>query len=167
MNPALTIAAEAVLLLLLAVGCAVTLLGSLALVKLPDFFQRLHGPTKNSTLGVGCILIASVLHHALIGNGLHPRELLITLFLFMTAPISAYMMARAAFSMMQRNGDHAQLPPPPPGHDGGDITGGPSTDPVPNAAAAEPDNRPGAALERSTRPDAAEVTDVPPDPRRS
>ena len=114
MNAALLVLAEAVLLILLLVGCLVTLLGSLALVKLPQFFQRLHGPTKNSTLGVGCILIASVLYHALIGNGLHPRELLITLFLLMTAPISAYMMARAAFSMMQRNGEHDQLPPPPP-----------------------------------------------------
>lgn len=99
---------------LLAVSSLFILVGAFALIKLPTFFQRIHGPTKASTLGVGGILITSILYHAMIGNSFHPRELLITLFLFMTAPISAYMMARAAFSLMEREGKHAKLPPPPP-----------------------------------------------------
>ena len=106
---------DVVVVCLLAISSLFILVGAFALIKLPTFFQRIHGPTKASTLGVGGILITSILYHAMVGNSFHPRELLITLFLFMTAPISAYMMARAAFSRMQRAGGDASLPPPPPG----------------------------------------------------
>lgn len=108
---------DVVVVCLLAISSLFILVGAFALIKLPTFFQRIHGPTKASTLGVGGILITSILYHAMVGNSFHPRELLITLFLFMTAPISAYMMARAAFSRMQRAGGDATLPPPPPGMD--------------------------------------------------
>jgi multicomponent K+:H+ antiporter subunit G len=84
---------------LLAIGTFFVLVGSLGLVKLSEFFKRLHGPTKATTLGVGCILLASILWHALRGDGLGLRELLITVFLFITAPVSAHMMARAALSL--------------------------------------------------------------------
>ena len=104
---------DVVVVCLLAISSLFILVGAFALVKLPTFFQRIHGPTKASTLGVGGILITSILYHAMVGNSFHPRELLITLFLFMTAPISAYMMARAAFSLMQREGTAAPRPPPP------------------------------------------------------
>ena len=85
------------LVLLLAVGSFFILVGSFSLVKLSEFFKRLHGPT--STLGVGCVLIASVGYHALGGTDPQPRELLITAFLFITAPISAHLMAKAALSL--------------------------------------------------------------------
>jgi multicomponent K+:H+ antiporter subunit G len=84
---------------LLAVGCFFVLVGSFGLVKLSEFFKRLHGPTKATTLGVGCILLASIAWHALRGEGLGMRELLITLFLFITAPVSAHLMARAALAL--------------------------------------------------------------------
>ncbi len=87
------------LLLLLAAGCFFILIGSFSLLKLSEFFKRLHGPTKASTLGVGCVLMASVGHHALTGADPQPRELLITAFLFITAPISAHLMAKAALSL--------------------------------------------------------------------
>ena len=108
---------DVVVVCLLAISSLFILVGAFALIKLPTFFQRIHGPTKASTLGVGGILITSILYHAMVGNSFHPRELLITLLLFMTAPISAYMMARAAFSRIQRAGGDATLPPPPPGID--------------------------------------------------
>ena len=102
--------AEVLVVAMLAVGCFFTVLGAFALIKLPTFFQRIHGPTKASTLGVGCILLASIGYHAMVGNGLHPRELLITVFLFLTAPVSAHMMAKAALSLAEDD-----PPPPPPG----------------------------------------------------
>ncbi|QNH23043.1 Na+/H+ antiporter subunit G [Xanthomonas sp. GW] len=108
--------------LLLIVGCFFILLGALGLVKLSDFFKRLHAPTKASTLGVGCVLLASVGYHLFLGQDPQPRELLITAFLFITAPISAHMMAKAALSLMMEqrpqvpdSRDHADqegLPPP-------------------------------------------------------
>jgi len=91
---------ELVVIFLLVVGCFFTLLGSVALLKLRDFFQRIHGPAKASTLGVGCILFASIIYHWVNGSGVHPREILITVFLFLTAPISAHLMSRAALSLM-------------------------------------------------------------------
>jgi multicomponent K+:H+ antiporter subunit G len=98
---------ELLMVALLAVGCVFVLVGSFGLVKLSDFFKRLHGPTKATTLGVGCILIASIGHHAALGDGLGMRELLIALFLFITAPISAHLMAKAALSLA------LQRPKPP------------------------------------------------------
>lgn len=74
------------------------LVGAVGLAKLPDFFMRLHAPTKASTLGVGGILLASILLHAAQGRfGL--VELLITLFVFVTAPVSANLMAQAALHL--------------------------------------------------------------------
>ncbi len=93
------LAFDLVLGALLAIGTFFVLVGSFGLVKLSEFFKRLHGPTKATTLGVGCILLASIVWHALHGDGLGMRELLITLFLFITAPISAHMMARAALAL--------------------------------------------------------------------
>lgn len=93
---------EILLAVLLLAGCFFTLLGAIGLVKLSDFFRRIHAPAKASTLGVGCILTASVAYHAIYGSGLHPRELLITVFLFLTAPVSAHLMSRAALSLMDR-----------------------------------------------------------------
>jgi multicomponent K+:H+ antiporter subunit G len=81
---------------LLVFGAAFVLLGSLGLLKLPDFFMRLHAPTKASTLGVGAILLASSIHFSTGGNGISLHEILILIFLFITAPVSALMMARAA-----------------------------------------------------------------------
>lgn len=90
---------EIVLVVLLAAGSFFVLVGAFSLVKLSEFFKRLHGPTKASTLGVGCLLIASVSYHAFVGSDPQPRELLITAFLFITAPISAHMMAKAALAL--------------------------------------------------------------------
>jgi len=87
--------------LLLVVGGSFALIGAIGLVRLPDFYMRLHAPTKASTLGVGGVLLASlVLGWARGWPAVH--ELLITLFLFVTAPVSANLMAMAAL--------HLQLP---------------------------------------------------------
>jgi multicomponent K+:H+ antiporter subunit G len=106
---------------LLLFGCFFILVGALGLVRLSDFFKRLHAPTKASTLGVGCVLVCSVAYHIFLGEDPQPRELLITVFLFITAPISAHMMAKAALSLMMESrpevpGEDSarkeQLPPP-------------------------------------------------------
>ena len=83
----------------LVAGSVFTFLGSLGIVKLPDFYARLHGPTKNTTLGLGGILTASAIFFTVTKGGFTIRETLITLFLFMTAPISAHLMAKAALHL--------------------------------------------------------------------
>ena len=76
-------------------GAIFAFIGSLGLAVLPDFFTRLHAPTKNTTLGIGGIVIATIIVMSL-QNGLSLSELLIAIFLFLTAPISAHIMAKAA-----------------------------------------------------------------------
>ncbi|MDQ3270026.1 MAG: Na+/H+ antiporter subunit G [Pseudomonadota bacterium] len=128
---------ELALVLLLAVGTFFVLVGSFGLVKLSDFFKRLHGPTKATTLGVGCILIASIGHHASLGDGLGLREILITLFLFITAPISAHLMARAALKL------HPQQRPEQPAGDDARLDEAPRNERnVADAAAARPQRTP-------------------------
>lgn len=80
----------------LIVGSIFALIGAIGLFRLPDFYMRLHGPTKATTLGVGGIVIASMIFFSSQNDGLSLHELLITLFLFLTAPVSAHMLAKAA-----------------------------------------------------------------------
>ncbi len=91
---------ELLVSVLLIVGSAFALVGAIGLYRLPDFFTRLHGPTKATTLGVGGIVIGSMIFFSNQGNGLSVHEVLITLFLFLTAPVSAHVLAKAA--MQQR-----------------------------------------------------------------
>lgn len=109
MNLVIEIAFAALLLL----GGGFMLLGSYGLAKLSDFYKRLHGPTKATTLGIGSVLVATVLHHAFIYEGLPTfREVLISLFLFLTAPVSAYLMAKSTLTLAP------QARPPMPRHPG-------------------------------------------------
>lgn len=87
---------EIIISILILVGAFFTLVGSIGLIKLPDFFMRLHGPTKATTLGVGSILVASTLYYLTFKGEISLHEILITLFLFITAPVSAHLMAKAA-----------------------------------------------------------------------
>lgn len=92
----------------LMIGGIFGLIGSFGLVKLTDPMARLHAPTKATTLGVGGVLIASMLS-ALFDHGiLSMHELLITLFLFLTAPITAHFIAKVHLHQSVPLGD---LPP--------------------------------------------------------
>ena len=70
------------------------LVGSFGMIKLRDTMQRLHAPTKATTLGVGGVLIGSMLYFLLVKGMFSFHELLITLFLFLTAPITANFIAK-------------------------------------------------------------------------
>ncbi|WP_424968811.1 MULTISPECIES: Na+/H+ antiporter subunit G [unclassified Dinoroseobacter] len=80
--------------------------GSYGLIKLKDTVQRLHAPTKATTLGVGGVLVASMIYFAKTGY-VSVHELLITLFLFLTAPITANFIAK---TYMARNLREKELP---------------------------------------------------------
>lgn len=83
---------------LLVIGGVFTLVGAIGMLRFPDFFMRLHAPTKATTLGVGGVLLASMALSWAQG-GLGVPELLITLFLFITAPVSANLMAQAGLHL--------------------------------------------------------------------
>jgi len=87
---------EILVSLLLLIGSGFALVGSIGLARMPDFFTRMHAPTKATTLGVGAIVVASLVFHSSSGNGLSLRELAISLFLFITAPLVGHLLGKAA-----------------------------------------------------------------------
>lgn len=92
---------DLLLAFLIVSGVAFALIGSWGLAKLSNFYLRLHGPTKATTLGVGGVLIASALFFTYRTGVPSLNELLITLFLFLTAPVSAHLLIKAALHVEQ------------------------------------------------------------------
>ena len=102
MNAALPLWLDLMVGTLLVVGAAFALVGSFGLARLGDFYQRLHGPSKATTLGVGSVLAASALWFGWHGTpSLH--EVLIAVFLFFTAPVSAHLLIKAALKADRRS----------------------------------------------------------------
>ena len=83
------------------------LVGSVGLVKLPDTMQRLHAPTKAATMGVAGVLIASVIYFPLVIGKITFHEILIALFILLTAPITANFIAKV---YLLNNKRKAELP---------------------------------------------------------
>lgn len=92
--------------ILLVLGGIVTLIGSVGLLKFSDFECRIHAPTLGNTLGASCVLLASILVFSSIGHRFVFHELLITLLLFITSPVTAMLLMRAAIYRDRRqNGE--------------------------------------------------------------
>jgi multicomponent K+:H+ antiporter subunit G len=104
----MTEVAEFLIAALLVLGGLFGLIGSYGLLKLKDPMQRLHAPTKATTIGVGAALIASALDLLLLGMGISWNEILIAAFLFLTAPLSALYLAK---THLLRSIDRKDLPP--------------------------------------------------------
>ena len=96
---------------LIVLGGSFALIGSWGLVRLPTLMERLHGPTKATTLGLGGLLLASVLWFQGVRGTWTTHELLVSVFLFMTAPISANMVAKVHLHRL-RVGEADALPSP-------------------------------------------------------
>jgi multicomponent K+:H+ antiporter subunit G len=84
------------------------LTGSYGLLKLHNTMQRMHAPTKATTVGVGGALLASFIVSVVLRGVFTWHEILITLFLLLTAPITANMLAKA---QMHRHIAEGDLPP--------------------------------------------------------
>ena len=88
---------EQVSAVLLVVGAFFMLLAGLGVLRLPDLFMRLQAATKASTLGVGCMLLAAAIHFQ--DLAVTTRAVLVIAFFFLTAPVGAHMIARAAYAV--------------------------------------------------------------------
>ncbi len=82
--------------LLLVAGSLLALTGSAGLLRLPDFHARLHAPTLGNTLGLGCVLVASLLAAGAHGQRLVLQEILITVLMVMTSPVSTILLMQAS-----------------------------------------------------------------------
>lgn len=106
---------ELIISLLLLSGGIFVLVGSIGLLRLQDFYVRLHAPTKATTLGLGGILIASMVYMYDLQGYVSINELLITLFLIITAPVTAHILAKVAMhhrvNLMERTRNQELIEP--------------------------------------------------------
>lgn len=93
---------DAIIALSIVIGSIFTFVGALGLTRFKDLYCRLHGPTKSTTLGLFGLLLASVLYFSTRQSGVSVHEILVTIFLFLTAPASAHMLARAGLHLRVR-----------------------------------------------------------------
>jgi multicomponent K+:H+ antiporter subunit G len=81
---------------LLVGGAAITLIGSLGLLRLRTFYERVHAPTLGTTLGTTCIAVASIIYFSTLGSRPVLHELLIVVFVTATTPITLMILVRAS-----------------------------------------------------------------------
>lgn len=98
--------------LLLLTGAVLTLIGTVGLLRFDSFYQRVHAPTLGSTLGIGCVLLASMLFFSVLETRAILHEVLITALMVVTTPITLMLLARAALYRDRTEGSD-EVPPPP------------------------------------------------------
>ena len=76
-------------------GAAITLTGAIGLVRLKSFYDRVHAPTLGATLGMACILAASILCFSVLQSRLVLHEILIGVFVTLTTPVTLILLVRA------------------------------------------------------------------------
>ena len=81
---------------LLILGGLLTLIGSLGLIRLQSFFDRMHGPSLGNTLGAGCVLISSMLTSSALLERAVLHEIIIAACIVINSPVTAMMLMRAA-----------------------------------------------------------------------
>ena len=80
---------------LMIVGATFMLLAAVGIVRMPDLFTRMQTTTKAATLGIGCMLASSAVYFGKLE--ITARALAVIVFVFLTAPVAAHMIARAAY----------------------------------------------------------------------
>lgn len=103
---------------LVVMGAGLTAIGSFGLLRLGSFYERIHAPTLGATLGMGLVLIASMLCFTVLEERPVIHELLISALMFVTTPIGFMLLARAALYRDRAEGCGG-VPPPlvSPGRD--------------------------------------------------
>lgn len=100
----LPIWAQVVVGLLVVIGAFITLLGTLGLVRLKSYFERVHSPSIIATLACWCIMYATVLFFSVLEQRLALHALLIAVFVSVTVPITTIFLMRAALFRARRTG---------------------------------------------------------------
>jgi multicomponent Na+:H+ antiporter subunit G len=77
------------------IGAGFIFIAALGMIRFPDLFTRMHAASKSSTLGLGCILVGVVISFP--SWLVFLKSVMVLLFVFLTAPIAAHMIGRAAY----------------------------------------------------------------------
>ena len=80
---------------LMIVGALFMLLAAVGILRMPDLFMRMQASTKAATLGISCIVVALAVHFGEFEVTI--RALAVVVFFFLTAPVAAHMIGRAAY----------------------------------------------------------------------
>ncbi len=99
--------------LLMLAGALLAFTGSLGLLRLKNFYQRVHAPTLSTTLGTFLVIAASVVCFSVLQQRPVFHELLIGVFLTVTTPITLMLLVRAALYRDREEGSDA-VPRAPP-----------------------------------------------------
>lgn len=91
----------------LLLGSGLTLLGTIGLLRFGNFYRRIHAPTLGTTFGAGGILVASIIFSLLTETRPILHELLISVFVTVTTPVTLMLLSRAALfrDRTEKNGD--------------------------------------------------------------
>lgn len=101
---------EIIVSVLLLCSGVVVLIAALGLVRLRDFFLRMHAPALASTLAAWIVTLASIVHFSTRGGGLALHVWLIIIVLSITAPVTTIVLARAALFRRRQAGDALPAP---------------------------------------------------------
>lgn len=86
---------DSLIILFTTLGALFILISSYGIFKMPDFYTRLSVTVKAATLGIGCLLLASAIYFN--AFGVTTKVISIIFFLFITSPVSGFILARAAY----------------------------------------------------------------------
>jgi len=110
--------AEIVTAVFAVLGAAFAAVGSFGLVRLPNFFSRIHAPTLGATAGIWCMTVATIVYFSVQGHNLFLHAVLIALFVALTAPVTTIFLMRAALFRERQKG--GPVPPAALEEQGGD-----------------------------------------------
>lgn len=82
---------------LLLIGALFLLLAAIGVLRMPDLLTRMQAATKASTLAIACIMLAAAVHFS--DLVVTTRALAVIAFFFLTAPVTAHLIARASYSV--------------------------------------------------------------------
>ena len=88
---------EAIAVILIFIGTVFAFLSAIGLIRLPDVYTRSHAASKSATLGVLCVLFGTLLYFWITEGIFSVRLLLGIFFVFLTAPVAAHVICRAAY----------------------------------------------------------------------
>ncbi len=91
-------------------GATLTLIGTIGLVRLKSFYQRVHAPTLGATLGAVLILIGSMLCFSVLQSRFIVHEILLSIFILLTTPVTLILLVRAAL-YRDRSEANGNVPP--------------------------------------------------------
>ncbi|TCS36531.1 multisubunit potassium/proton antiporter PhaG subunit [Paucimonas lemoignei] len=105
--------AELLIAVLLVAGSILALIGCAGLLRLPDFHSRMHAPTLGNSMGLACVLVASLIAAGVHGQRIVLQEILIAVLMVTTSPVSTILLMQAGIYRKTMLASESPLAEPP------------------------------------------------------